>query len=125
MLEMLYPFMMIRISITKGNISHRWIVDKKLPEYYHMINSIRDIILNNDKIECKYNGTLININTKLWEHQNKTINKIFTQMTINNKRGFGDASHVGAGKTLCALGLMAKLHNYIVDNVGDILKNYF
>ena len=32
-------------------------------------------------------------------------------MTRLNIRGFGDASHVGAGKTLCALAMMSKLYN--------------
>lgn len=110
MLEMLYPFLMIH----KGKNTHRWIIDKKLPEYLHMIDSINSIIASDNT--CYYSDQVIKINTHLWEHQSKSINKILSQMTINGRRGFGDASHVGAGKTLCALGLMAKLYDYNINN---------
>ena len=46
----------------------------------------------------------------------KRSNKITYGMTIEHRRGFGDASHVGAGKTLCALGLMAKLYDHDKNN---------
>ena len=46
--------------------------------------------------------------TKLWDHQKNTIDKM-VQGYVSGKRGFGDASCVGAGKTLTALGVAQRL----------------
>ena len=42
------------------------------------------------------------IKTKLWDHQRKTAERVLKGVAIG-KRGFADASAVGAGKTLSAL----------------------
>jgi len=54
--------------------------------------------------------------TKLWDHQKQTSDKIFDKITIDGRAGFGDASNVGAGKTLSALAVMIKLYNYNLKN---------
>ena len=46
--------------------------------------------------------------TKLWDHQKNTIDRMI-QGYVSGKRGFGDASCVGAGKTLTALGVAQNL----------------
>ena len=106
LLEALYPFVLVK----RGNM--RWTVDKTVPEYYHMIKTIQSFIKSGQKY--RYHKKNVLVKTILWEHQEKTITKMFSGMVYDGKRGFGDASHVGAGKTLCALGLMSKLyrHNY-------------
>jgi hypothetical protein len=52
--------------------------------------------------------------TRLWPHQEKTRVHIIDGTLRLGKRGHGDASNVGAGKTLTALGVVQSLmaHNY-------------
>lgn len=116
LIELLYPFMIKRIKR-----SMRWSVDKTTPEYHHMIESMK--ILSNDKVNgnnaisqipMRHIRPDVKIITPLWEHQEKTSLKIFKGLTIDKKRGFGDASHVGSGKTLCALSLLSKMYVHCV-----------
>ena len=46
------------------------------------------------------------VKTPLWEHQQDTVAQIFTGFTREGRKGFGDASCVGAGKTLTALAVI-------------------
>ena len=57
----------------------------------------------------------IRIGTPLWPHQQSTSDRILHEMTKMGRRGFGDASNVGAGKTLTALSLLAGLYNHDTD----------
>lgn len=108
LLEMLYPF-----ALKRKNDSMRWSVDKNIPEYYHMMNSIKELCKlnksnkNKDQLICNDNVEII---TPLWPHQEITSDKIFQGCTHDKKRGFGDASQVGSGKTLCALSVCSKLY---------------
>jgi superfamily II DNA or RNA helicase len=115
LLEALYPFMLRRIRE-----SMRWTVNKTVPEYRHMIESLKYLADNGQKYKYQ-DESIIKINTKLWEHQVKTIDRMFHGMTVDGRRGYGDASHVGAGKSLCALGLMRRLydHNYQKVNMNS------
>lgn len=119
MFEALYPFMMNK----KSNLG--WNVNKTLPEYYHMLNSIKSLCLvggNAEQLEQFRQFRQVEIITPLWEHQEKTSNRIINGMTKDMKRGFGDASHVGAGKTLCALSVFQKLYQHNRDSL--IKTNY-
>jgi hypothetical protein len=109
MLSMLYP----RTLIIKGNFKFN--INKSSPEYTHLLNSL-NLLTNNYKIEKLNNNDKIIIKTKLWDHQQKTVNKIIHGYTVLNKKGYGDASYVGAGKTLTALSTIEKLFNYNNDN---------
>ena len=115
LLYMLYPAAFILKNNFKFELN---ICD---PSYYNMMN-----VLHKCAFPFSVNYELLNtieIKTKLWEHQEKTANKIFNDMVNNSviKRGFGDASNVGTGKTLTALSLISKLYNY---NKKNIIKNY-
>jgi hypothetical protein len=59
------------------------------------------------------NDELVPIETKsvLWSHQQDTV-EFIRKNVEEGKRGFGDASHVGAGKTLSALCTIAELYRY-------------
>lgn len=123
LLEALYPFALKRIGD-----SLRWKINKNVPEYYHMIDMIKELCNSRNVIIKTHNNTKndveIKINTNLWDHQKKTSERIFKGYIYEGKRGFGDASHVGAGKTLCALSICQKLYTYShnVKNV-NIQKN--
>ena len=49
--------------------------------------------------------------TNLWSHQKNTVEFILKNVALG-KRGFGDASNVGAGKTLSALSTISELYMY-------------
>jgi hypothetical protein len=100
MLSMLYP----RTLIIKGNFKYG--INKSSPEYTHLLNSLENLII--PYLESPNNNKII-IKTKLWDHQQKTVNKIIHGYTILHKKGYGDASYVGAGKTLTALAIMSQL----------------
>jgi superfamily II DNA or RNA helicase len=102
-LESLYP----RCIKTKTRFIFN--INKDTEEYLHLNNALlsltksKNIIEYTDEPECK---------TVLWEHQQKSVDKIFTGYTYYGKRGFGDASHVGSGKTLTALKIMVNLYGF-------------
>jgi len=106
MFEMIYPQVLKRVS----NSTQRWNCDKSNNGYLNMINNLR-VLCRSNKI-YDYVPNRIKIKTELWTHQRNTIDRIFNGMTIRGGKGYGDASHVGAGKTLCSLGLMEKLYNH-------------
>jgi len=92
--------------------------------YKHMIKSLNDLIKSSDELITREPKVIklpiteiknkVIIKTTLWDHQLITVNKMFDGIINNKRKGFGDASHVGAGKTLTALSLMAKIANYNV-----------
>ena len=53
------------------------------------------------------------VTTALWQHQASSAGRITEGLLKNGKKGFGDASDVGAGKTLTSLAIMCNLaqHN--------------
>jgi superfamily II DNA or RNA helicase len=80
-----------------GELKYHAISDN--PHYSVMIQDIQSIISANNS--SQYNSTIKN-KTKLWTHQEQTASFIIGNI-VEGKRGFGDASNVGAGKTLSAL----------------------
>lgn len=102
-LESLYP------RCIKTRTRFLFDINKDTDEYLHLSKSLvslvksKNIIKYMDDPECK---------TVLWEHQQKSVDKIFAGYTHYKKRGFGDASHVGSGKTLTALKIMVKLYKF-------------
>eukprot|EP00466_Bigelowiella_natans_P009660 jgi/Bigna1/144051/aug1.83_g18759 len=52
------------------------------------------------------------VKTALWEHQCKAVGEIMAGISAG-KRGFADASAVGAGKTLTALGSMCEISRHL------------
>lgn len=114
LLYMLYPKALILKS------DYKYELNMSDPSYYNMIKVIEKNAFPNE-IKYKFNN-IIKIKTTLWDHQQKTSEKIFNSMISSIlRKGFGDASHVGAGKTLMALSLMSKLYNY---NKTKSIENY-
>jgi hypothetical protein len=104
MLYMLYPDVFTLLSDFKFELNTG-------PAYFHMMDSIYELsqgnIVNKNIIYPK-----VTIPSTLWAHQKLTADKIYDGMVKYNKKGFGDASHVGAGKTLTALALIKDLYNH-------------
>ena len=62
------------------------------------------------------------IKTPLWEHQSSTVDRMTEGYLKMGKLGFGDASCVGAGKTLTAISVMQKLVEYNIKNNVSTFK---
>eukprot|EP00301_Raphidiophrys_heterophryoidea_P006614 c12652_g1_i4.p1 GENE.c12652_g1_i4~~c12652_g1_i4.p1 ORF type:complete len:1294 (-),score=313.64 c12652_g1_i4:167-4048(-) len=109
LLGVLYPGVVTMSGPWKINVDHNH------SKYSHMIAQVRKIV------EFTFVGTANPegptptaqapcVLTKLWDHQLQSVRRMVEGMVKYNKRGFGDASHVGAGKTLTALATMAELY---------------
>ncbi len=85
--------------IIKGEL--KFYANTTHPAFSLMIRDIEYLVTSNRQIiETKQNSLLLK--TKLWNHQEQTV-KFIMENIIDGKKGFGDASNVGAGKTLTAL----------------------
>jgi len=112
MLAMLYPET-IRISGT-----FKYIINKNTYGYQHLIDELQklEITTNTGNANSKTIKKIVpKIQTKLWDHQQSSSNKIFEGITELHKKGHCDASCVGSGKTLVALSVIAKLMQYNIE----------
>lgn len=106
LLNYCYPNALIK----KGEL--KFIANTSDPAYSQMIRDI-NYILRRKPIIDKTIKSDIKIKTKLWEHQESTVRFIIKNIK-EGKKGFGDASNVGAGKTLTALA--TSLQIYLMDS---------
>ncbi|XWV24654.1 putative helicase [Tupanvirus deep ocean] len=88
----------------KPNGAVNFFIKKETPGYVHLIQTLEKILFDNNII----NGPVPSIKTELWDHQKDSVNKIISGFR-NGKFGFGDASDVGAGKTLTSIKIAADL----------------
>jgi hypothetical protein len=114
MLAMLYPRVLTLSSEYKYDVN-------VCPEYFHMTNAVYDVVNRSRKISALTYPN-VTITVKLWDHQEKSVSKMYDGIINHGKKGFGDASHVGAGKTLTAIGLLQRLYNY---NKSKKINNYY
>jgi superfamily II DNA or RNA helicase len=112
MLSMLYPKSIIQKTPLKFSINNATY------EYIDLIENLNKLAFreSNKNINIKNIPQSIKLKTKLWPHQQKTSDKIVNDMIHIGKKGFGDASNVGAGKTLTALSIMVYIYNYVIKN---------
>jgi len=92
-------------------------VNKETFGYIHLIQTLERILFDNQVIT----GMVPTVKTELWDHQKESVNRIMagfgnqhvSSNANNNKlsyiKGFGDASDVGAGKTLTSLKIATEL----------------
>jgi hypothetical protein len=120
-LASLYP------NVLKYASQYKFTLDSTTIEFMHMIKMLDELIVNN-KNKTDYNGIDVpQIVTKLWEHQLLTSDAIVRGFTHDGKKGFGDASDVGSGKTLTALSICQKILQHCVikkvkcDNSGILI----
>ena len=117
LISLLYPRVIKASSDLKFKINHG------CSEYLHLYEMM--LLLSKEKIikEIEVSNTVAKvtpqIKTHLWEHQQSTANRIFEGLVKLGKRGFGDASCVGSGKTLTALSIVQK----IIEQKNKCLEN--
>lgn len=106
MLSMIYPD---TISLV-GEFKYK--LNREALGYVHLISSIIKLSgCSNKKNEDDGTTPLPTVTTKLWNHQRQTTNKIIDGIKLG-RRGFGDASCVGSGKTLTAISVMSDIVSY-------------
>jgi len=109
MFSMLYPK---AIKTTNAVKSLKFKIDRSTSQYLDLIRCLNNLTFRKDQqttVKSVDNTTQIKIKTKLWPHQQSTVTKILQDIDLG-KKGLGDASNVGAGKTLTALAVMAGLY---------------
>jgi len=94
----LYP------NTIKPNGALNFYIKKETPGYVHLVRTLEFILFDNRKIT----GSIPIIVTQLWDHQKESVSKI-TNGFKRGQFGFGDASDVGAGKTLTSLAIAVEL----------------
>mgnify|MGYP006412549053 CR=1 FL=1 len=100
LLSFLYP----NTVIIRGNFS--FVIDRTTSEFVHMYNTLNELAFRQTD-DVKINK-IFKLKTKLWDNQQQTKDKIMNDITMGRK-GFGDASCVGAGKTLSALSVCCEI----------------
>lgn len=86
-----------------------------------LFQDIKTLIETNKTIETiKLTKSLPSLKSTLWSHQAQTVDFILENVK-QGKRGFGDASNVGAGKTLSALATVHKL--FVCPDLGIQIKS--
>ena len=100
LLSYLYPDTIIPNGLTNFKINTRTL------GYNDLVNKLRKFIF----VKKNISGIVPSIKTNLWDHQNDSVNKILAGFKSGG-HGFGDASDVGAGKTLTALSIACNLIN--------------
>ncbi len=111
LLSFLYP----NVIVQKASLKYQ--INSEFPEYLDLIKKLEYLAFEiHDQKKTLTKVKKIKLITKLWEHQEKTSQKILDEIITFKKYGFGDASNVGAGKTLTALSIMAGLYNHNMKN---------
>ena len=124
LLTLLYPRVIRPVSDLKFKIN------RNCSEYLHLYELL--LQLSKEKIRKEPENAIKvikppiqtpQIKSHLWEHQESTSNRIYEGLVINGKKGFGDASCVGSGKTLTALSILQKIIQY-KNNKNDANNTY-
>lgn len=118
MLSLLYPNVIVPKTALK------FIIHKNENQYNNLMKILDELALVDDNKHNEYNINIPKIKTKLWDHQEKSSNEIYDNIINKGKRGHGDASNVGSGKTLTALNVICKLAKYNIENNINKYKGF-
>ena len=77
--------------------------------YPHMEQTLESLAFQFSNLPMPRQGQTPKVLTTLWDHQKETVRRVMEGILDHKKRGFGDASSVGAGKTLTAISTMESL----------------
>jgi hypothetical protein len=87
-------------------------IDDRTPDYLHLHTALIDLG-NTASDVVAITGNLV-IKSKLWDHQQKTVTKMVHDFLTIGRRGLGDASDVGSGKTLTSLAVICQLLQHAI-----------
>jgi hypothetical protein len=82
-------------------------INHQSPSYTTLLHDLE--LLASPKVTPVEEDNAPTVKTNLWQHQASSKSRILHELLSNNRRGFGDASDVGAGKTLTSLAIMCEL----------------
>ncbi|CAH6421624.1 Helicase [uncultured virus] len=100
LISYLYP------DTIKGNGVTNFFVRKDKAGYTHLIQTLEAILFQPSVLAPI--KVLPKVHTQLWDHQTESVNRILAGFS-KGRFGFGDASDVGAGKTLTSITIAVKL----------------
>ena len=106
LISLLYP------TIVKSSATLKFKLDTHTSGYKHLMETVSAFAFKQEKINKNEKFNKVDIITSLWEHQKKTSDHITNGLLKLGRKGYGDASHVGAGKTLTALTVSVNLINH-------------
>jgi hypothetical protein len=88
-------------------------INKESTSYIRMMQDIEALASPQTGKRAVAGETAPEIKSTLWQHQASSVERICEELLKNGRKGFGDASDVGAGKTLTSLAIMCKMaaHN--------------
>ena len=98
----LFSYLYPKTFFVQSALNFRIVKDS--PGYVHVVDTLSGILFQHKNIR----GTIPTIRTKLWDHQIESATRILSGFG-DNRHGFGDASDVGAGKTLTSLKIAVEL----------------
>jgi hypothetical protein len=115
LLAALYP-VTIRIS---GELNFR--IDKNTPGYVHLDPTLQALSFPGGASPPAPQASKRppKVVTPLWDHQRSSRDRFVRGFVQEGRKGFGDASHVGAGKTLTALSVAVELMRETANDLGD------
>lgn len=87
----------------------KFTVNTSSPEYVLLIEGLREMLYYNDVDTDEEQTVTPTITTELWTHQQSSVDTMYNKLYKGGVHGMGDASDVGAGKTLTALALGSRL----------------
>lgn len=109
-LSAIYPNVIYGNKLYKH--SHKYMLrinlNKNTNEYNHLLFSLKQILFSYHKINNNITTIKPTLKTNLWEHQQNTVTNVINGIKTG-KSGYGDASSVGSGKTLTAIGCMISI----------------
>jgi hypothetical protein len=106
-LQVLYP----KLIVSKNK--YKFKIDTNNSSRTHLIWSLKKILGLHVSEKSEVSNTQnITIKSKLWDHQQELSNRIINDIKSISRRGFGDASGVGAGKTLSALHVISEISKF-------------
>jgi len=83
-------------------------------QFMDILACLQELAFPSNDWDISLEPSRISITTKLWEHQQETVNKVLSGIR-NGMMGFADASTVGAGKTLSALAAISGAQDFLVE----------
>jgi hypothetical protein len=119
MLSALYPKLIKETGVCKYYINTNDITYNHL---FENINKLSFTESNNNNNEKKEHPI---ITTNLWYHQKQTRDRIIDGIFLFNKKGFGDASNVGSGKTLTILSVFSEILGHKLNISSNENNKYY
>ncbi|BBM86832.1 DEAD/DEAH box helicase [Candidatus Uabimicrobium amorphum] len=104
---------------------YKFKIDKNTSAYLHLRQCLYHLAFGRQQTrDDSIKPVVPKITTILWDHQQSASDEIFYGLVHAGKKGYGDASNVGAGKTLTALTVLAKILHHNIDHKQNVYRGF-